>query len=98
VRAVTCRAASKEPDDAEAYNNRGAVYAHKGDYKSAVADFDTAILLAPKDAVAYKNRGNAYSLMGETDLAIADFTEAIRLNPNFETAHKALAKLNAVPA
>jgi len=92
------RAISLEPNDAEAYNNRGTVYGHKGDYKRAIADFDTAILLAPSDAVTYKNRGNAYSLMGEIDLAIADFTEAIRLKPDFENAHKALAKLNAVSA
>ena len=53
-----------------------------GDYKGAIADYDTAIRLNPDDAKAYFNRGLAKGNLGEHFAAIADFDNAIRLKPD----------------
>ena len=71
-------------DDADAYNNRGEAYRHKGDYDQAIADFDKAIELNPDLAKAYNNRGFAYAGKGDNDRAIADFDKVIELNPDAE--------------
>lgn len=72
-----------DPQDAEAYNNRGVAYAKKGEYDLAIEDFNKALELNPKYVEAYNNRGNAYGKKGEYDKAIADFTRVIELNPQY---------------
>ena len=47
-----------------AYNNRGVVYAKKGEYDLAIRDFNIALELNPNDFFAYNNRGNTYSNIG----------------------------------
>ena len=54
------KAIALDPQDAEAYGNRGHAYYDKGDYDRAIADYDQAIALDPQDAEAYYNRGVAY--------------------------------------
>src|SRR5271168_4285689 len=46
-----------EPDFADAFKGRGAVYAKKGQYDRAMQDLDEAIKLKPDDAEALNNRG-----------------------------------------
>ena len=71
-----------------------------GDYKGAIADFDTAIRLNPDDATAYNTRGVAKGKLGQHFDAIADFDNAIRLNPDDATAYNnrglAKARLNRI--
>ena len=75
------------PNDAEAYNNRGVTYGKKGDFDRAIDDFDKAIQLNSDSAEAYNNRGIAYSGKGDFDRAIADFGKAIDLNPDSANAY-----------
>lgn len=76
------------PQDADAYNNRGNAYQDgKKDYDRAIADYNEAIRLNPQFAIAYTNRGNAYYNKKEYNRAIIDHTEAIRLNPQLAMAH-----------
>ena len=70
------------PNDADAYNNRGVVYRGKGDYDRAIADYNKAIQLNPGYADAYNNRGVAYQSKGDFDSAVEDYSEALGLNPN----------------
>ena len=52
---------SNQPNmSAEDYYNRGTVYAFRGDFERAIADYDKAIDLNPNFAKAYNNRGIAY--------------------------------------
>ena len=76
-----------KPDYAEAYYNRGFVYAGRGEYKQAIADFDKAIALKPDLAEAYNNRGLAYAEKGDDDRAIADYDKAIALKPDYAKAY-----------
>ena len=75
------------PQDADAYNNRGTAYRDKGELNTAIQDYDTAIELNPQDANAYYNRGIAYADKGEVDTAIQDFSTAIGLNSKFAIAY-----------
>ena len=79
-----------KPDLVNVYNNRGNVYADKGDIENAIKDFTTAIQLIqlPSDlASAHNNRGSAYADKGELDNAIRDYNKAIQLNPNYAEAY-----------
>ena len=68
-------------DPAAIYFYRGTAYGKQGEYDSAIADFNEALLLNPKVATVLNNRGIAYREKGEYDRAIADFNEALKLNP-----------------
>jgi tetratricopeptide (TPR) repeat protein len=54
-----------------------------GDHRQAIADFDSAIVLAPGDAALHLNRGAAKIHDGRPADAIADYDAAIRLRPDW---------------
>jgi len=54
-----------------------------GDYKRAITDYDSAIILAPDDPVLRLNRGVAKIHNGRPADAIADYDQAIRLKPDW---------------
>ncbi len=70
------------PDDAEAFYNRGKARKAKGDVGGALQDYDEALRLKPSDTDALVNRGNARKIKGDLDGALQDYDEAIRLNPD----------------
>ena len=74
------------PDDANAFNNRGTAKSGLGRHDDALADYEEALRLNPDDAEVYGNRGAAKSGLGRHDKALADFDEAIRLKPDFAEA------------
>ena len=69
------------PKDPRPLIDRGAVYADKGDFSSAIADYNLAIALDPGNVTAYVARGNAYRDKGDLNRAIADYKLAIMLDP-----------------
>ena len=82
---------------AETYFTWGNTKYDLGDYKGAIADFDTAIRLKP-DAAVYNNRGLAKGNLGQYFAAIADFDTTIRIKPDYAGAyynrrHRRLAKM-----
>jgi tetratricopeptide (TPR) repeat protein len=66
---------------------RGTVYADKGDFSSAIADYNLAIALDPSNVTAYVARGNAYRDKGDLNRAIADYKLAIMLAPTNAQAY-----------
>jgi len=58
------------PQDADAYNNRGNVRKRQGDLVGAVKDFDAAIAAEPESPSAYVNRGVVKKVRGDIDDAI----------------------------
>jgi tetratricopeptide (TPR) repeat protein len=63
------------------YYNRGNAYGEKGDYDTAIADYDQAIKLNQNYAAALNNRGLANASKSNYAAAIADFGTAIGLEP-----------------
>ena len=64
------------PEDADAYYNRGVAYGDLGQYEREIQDYDEAIRLNPEYAKAYYNRGVAYGRQGQQELADRDFAKA----------------------
>ena len=76
-----------DPNDANAYLNRGYNKIQLGQHSAAILDYDAAIRLDPNDAKAYFNRGYAKAQLGQHYSAIADYDAAIRLDPNYANAY-----------
>ena len=75
------------PDNADAYINRGAAYIKEGKHDLAIENCNKAIQLRPDYALTYSNRGVAYDKKDEHDLAISDYDKAIELKPNYADAY-----------
>lgn len=76
-----------KPDMAEAYNNRGTVYALQDEFEVAIDNYNAAINLNPNSPEPYYNRGAAYFQQGEFDLAIGSWDEAIKLDTDFSEVY-----------
>lgn len=70
-----------DPDNADAYHERGDFYYETDQYDKAIADYSRAIEMEPRYASAYFNRAYAYGEIGDYDKAIADYSKAIELDP-----------------
>lgn len=64
---------------ADGYNERANNYKNKGNYKSAIADYNTALSLFTS-SIYLNNRGNCYMSMGDNESALTDFNRAIATN------------------
>jgi serine/threonine protein kinase/tetratricopeptide (TPR) repeat protein len=65
-------AINDKPDFVSALVGRGFASIKKGQMKSAVSDFDTAIKIQPEDAHLYEHRSSAKSLAGDLQGALED--------------------------
>ena len=65
-----------EPDFAFAYYNKGTIEARQGDYRTAVADFSTAIGINDRFAEAYYNRGLSLIFLGRVGEGLEDLGKA----------------------
>ena len=72
---------------AETYFTWGNTKYDLGNYKGAIADYDSTIRLKPDLAKAYNNRGIAKRKLGQHFAAIADYDTAIRLKPDDADAY-----------
>ena len=72
---------------AETYFTWGYTKYNLGDYKGAIADYDSAIRLKPDLAAVYYNRGIAKYKLGQHFAAIADYDTAIRLKPDYANTY-----------
>ncbi|MFC2066651.1 tetratricopeptide repeat protein [Chloroflexota bacterium] len=70
------------PNNADALNNRGVVYAELERYDDALADYNRSLELRPNDAGALNNRGAAYTKLERYDDAFADLNRSLELRPN----------------
>ena len=72
-----------DPEDPNAYNNRGIASAREGLYEAAIAQFTRAFQRNPVFAEAYYNRGLVDLAIGQLGRAISDFTKAMEIKPEF---------------
>jgi len=59
-----------------AYDNIGAAYHNKGEYRKAVDSYNKAIGYAPEYAPAYVNMGLAYEMLEEWNNAVESYKKA----------------------
>lgn len=82
---------------AQAYQHRGIVRCHLGEYAAALADFQRAADMGLDDAGLYINRGVAHQRAGSLRAAIDDYTQAIRRDATnaqaYDNRSSALAEL-----
>lgn len=83
------KALSLDPNDAQAYYNRGILAAHQKTSDCGVLDFTKAIQLQPDFAKAYFRRGMVYHTQGEYKLALKDFDQVLKYNPQAHQARSA---------
>ena len=75
------------PQDGEAYNNRGTTKDMLGRHEEALEDYNEAIRINSQFAEAYYNRGTTKDVLGRHEEAIVDYDQAIRINPQYAQAY-----------
>jgi len=83
------------PDDIEAYLQRGELFTLHGQRDQAFEDLNRAVKLDPKGAIGFVERSELYTIAGDADHALADADRAIQLDPTFEAAYAARAEAYA---
>jgi len=73
-------------DLSRAYAMRGLVFSIKGQYDTAIRDYDAAIALKPDFAIALNNRAWAYFRWGKTAAGLPDVEKSLQLNPKSQHA------------
>jgi tetratricopeptide (TPR) repeat protein len=69
----------RDPKNAAARRNRGALHSRQRQYDRAIADFDEAIRLDATVAAAFTGRAYALRFTGQYDRAVADYRKALTL-------------------
>jgi len=81
------RAIKSNPEDSQAYRDRGIAEYEKDDWDRALADLDRAIELNPKDDRAYWKRGSVHVEKEEYDSAVNDLQKAIEISGRYTAAY-----------
>ena len=71
---------TRYPDDPDGYYQRAWFKDNSRDYKGAIEDYTTSLILEPSHFHAYLHRGNAYRLIGDTASAQADFRKVVEMD------------------
>ena len=82
-----------DPENAEAYFQRGTCYHKMKEYDLALHDYSQSIELNPKNVLSYLNRGIVNVRKGEFDRAMSDYLHAIDVDPKQAIAYNSLADL-----
>ena len=81
------KAIKADPNNAEAYNQRGVAWANQGDIDRAIADYTKAVNIDPELVGALNNRGSAFYRRGDYERAISDYTRALEINPYLDAVY-----------
>lgn len=75
------KALTLDPDNAEAHDDIGVVYARRQEYARAIDHFTRTISIDPTYLKGFHNLGMAYYLSGRDSLALFAVEQALALNP-----------------
>lgn len=75
-------AINADPNDAFAYQLRGALNLELKRYHDALSDFNQAILLSPYNEIGYWGKANVFMGLQDYRWAVVQFTNAIDLIPD----------------
>jgi tetratricopeptide (TPR) repeat protein len=83
-----------EPEFAEAYNKRAALYYLQKRYDEALADLDQALELEPRHFGAMAGRAMVFHAQGKFAASATALEEALAINPHDEVAKEALKSID----
>ena len=75
-----------QPDDYQAWNNRGVALRNLGRLEEAIASYDQARKIKPDDYEAWNNRGVALGNLGRLEEAVASYDQALKFKPDYHQA------------
>jgi len=78
---------TSKTEQAKQFFNEGIAKTYKGDFESALKDFDKAIEIKADFFEAYYQRGNVKFNLRQYKEAIMDFDKAIEINPEYADAY-----------
>ena len=81
ARDLYLRVIALTPNNAEAYNNLGAVYRALGDLVASEASYRRAVTADPRYAAAWSNLGAVLGLLGRRQEAVQALQRAVQLEP-----------------
>ncbi len=80
------RALEENPENVEAWNNKGFLLFTLGLYEEALKCYDRALEIDPSYREAWYNRGYTHHAMGQLSAAVADYWHALRIDSRDEIA------------
>jgi tetratricopeptide (TPR) repeat protein len=83
------------PDQWDSHYNLGNYYLDRGDFKQAVASYETALNMEPHGVLAMVNQAMAYARMGENQKANEALQKALKVAPDNAAANFNLGLLKA---
>jgi len=75
-----------DPDNTDAWNNKGTILGELGRHDEALKCFDKILEIDPNCAYAWSNKGIALGKLGRYDEALECHDKAIEINPNYAGA------------
>ena len=81
------KAIELDPNNVDAYGNRGDAYVKLGKYEEAIRDYNKAIELDPKSKWAYHRLGWTYMEMELLDKSITAYKKSIELDMSFSASY-----------
>jgi tetratricopeptide (TPR) repeat protein len=78
------------PDTINVYNTMGVLYRKKGDYPTALKNYEKALKIHPEEPNIHYNIGRIHIEMKNLDKAKSCFNKAIALDPGFKEAREIL--------
>lgn len=84
----------KHPDVIPARNIRAKLREEKGDFQSALQDYNHAIIIRPQDVRSIRNRGLLMARTGRLHTALEDFNLALSLDSSHPETYINRARLN----
>ena len=83
------------PDQWDSHYNLGNYYLDSGNFKRAVASYETALKMEPRGVLAMVNEAMAYARMGENQKATEVLQEALKVAPDNAAANFNMGLLKA---
>lgn len=91
-------ATALDPDEAEAYQNKGAALVRMNNHRDALPLFTMALERNPnRPALSYLGRGVASEALGDVQGAYRDYRRANEIEPESEDARMELARFQVAP-
>lgn len=69
------------PENAEAYCNRGDIFFYLGRLEEALVSYNNSLIINSNDDITYCNRGSVLIVLGQNQNALANFNKALEINP-----------------